>query len=451
MNVTELLNGTLEDAIEKIASIAAGTRSGLLQKTAAPAWLSSLGEAVKNPAISHAMIGGGLGAAALGTNAFLDNQRDPNKKRSVMGSVLAGGLLGAGVGAGTGLARNHLSGLGEAGGGISGTHGMRPGIFTDPVTGRKMQVDPKALQDHPDLNSKLRELSTPSLQSRASSGFFSALGAVNDAAPITTPIVGALAGADALMHNPMFGLAKIRPEQAGGYIGTVLQRAGAAADKDLPEPLRNAIKRNVPLNSEGVQVHPNVAPGGPNRLERVMESLRTRMPKVFGQPRFDNPPGVADALGRHTGDVHGTRPLLTVTHTPTKEVKVITTGDAAADGGKGAINSPDVPSHKETRETTETQKLPPKHYDLNEGQSGALKEQGSHTHPTYKGRQLYKTLGHTYAGASHIGTALGRRALLFAPPVALEYLARGELADSRNKKTMKEIMEQYAKPVPENK
>lgn len=430
----ELLNGTMADAVEKLAELAAYHRTGPVVKTAAPEWLTSLGETVKaNPGLSHALVGGGLGAAALGANTALNNRgQDPAKKKSVLGSMFAGGLAGAGAGAGVGLARQGLSDLKNPGGGISGTDALKPGQFTDPATGQRMAIDPKALKDHPELHAQVKQLTTPSLQSQVAGGIGGVLQGIKDKTPTTAPWVGAAMAGDALLHNPLFGLSRIRPQQAGGQIGKELFQQGIEGDKNLSDALRKGINvtpSTGPAPTSGtdthVQLNDKVNPSG--WLRRNWEGLKGKLPGFTA-----NQPTLGDTLGGRGGSVDGARPVATISYTP--EVK-----------GEKMIKDPTTGEYHKTEDHGHG---PRTSKTIREADVAQAKFRGYKADDAYKDRQLYRTLGRTYAGAKSLPAALGVRALAYGAPLGAEYVYRGLQEDEQNKQTMRDIMARYAKPVP---
>lgn len=451
----EVLNGTMAEAVEKLAALAAYHRTGPVEKVAAPDWLASLGEQVKtNPALSHALVGGGLGALALGGNTALNNRgQDPSRKKSILGSALTGGIAGAGAGAGVGVARQGLAGLKGTGDGISGSDALRPGQFVDPATGKRMMIDPQALKDNPQLHEQVRALTTPTFQSRVVGGLGAAADFVREKVPTTGPLALGAAGIDAAMHNPLFGLSRISPEQASGKIGTRLLQAGAKADDVMSPQMREALLRNAKPGGTmpGPAVHPTplLDAGKPtgghtggtfhelhdtnlgvkDRMRGMLNKLREKAPALFGRP---NNPGVADLVGGRASSTGGTRPVLSTHYAPEKEVKVTT--------GKGT-------GHEST--SSEMHVQPKKVDTLNEGHAARLKADGHGTAEGLKGRNLFRTFGRTYAGAGSMGGALGGRAALYGAPVLGEYIARGVNEDTQNRQTLQEIMAKYQRPVPE--
>jgi hypothetical protein len=436
--VEELLDGTLAEAAEKLAALAAYHRTGPAEKTAAPEWLTALGEQVKNnPALSHALIGGGLGAAGLGANTALNNRgQEAGKKKSVLGSMLTGGLAGAGAGAGVGLARQGLSELKNPGGGISGTDALRPGQFVDPATGRRMMIDPQALKDNPQLHEQVRALTTPTLQSRIAGGAAGAYDAIRQHVPTTAPLVAGAGAVDFALHNPLFGLSKIRPHQASGQIGKELFQLGAEGDKNLSEAMRKGFgvqpSTAAPPTTgtdTHVQLHDRASPSG--AVRRWYESIKGRL------GMRPNNPTLGDILGGRPGAVDGSRPVATVSYVPEHKGKTVEEFPSPGPG---------QPSRKVETETVNHGDRTPK--TIRETDVAQAKHRGYNS-SGYAGRQLFRTLGRTYAGAGSVAGAVAPRAALYGLPLAGEYIARGIQEDGRNRQTLNDIYARYARPVPE--
>lgn len=427
----DLLNGTLADALEKLAALAAFHRTGP-EKVAAGDFLASLGSAVQNnPALGHALVGGGLGAAALGAHAAVTNAGRPEgQRRSVLGSAVTGGLAGAGAGAGVGLARQGLGRLGNAGGGIDTADALRPGQFTDPATGKRMMIDPKALRDNPDLHARIRQLTTPNLQSTIVGGVGKAVDAVREHMPTTAPLVAAAGAGDALLHNPLFGLARIRPSQASGQIGHELFQYGLKGNDDVSEALRrgaNAVPSTGAPPTTGtdthVRLHDRVSPAGFAR--RNYEALKGKL--RLGRP---NQQTLADILGRRGGAADGAREIASVSYTP--QVK-----------GKRTHTSGDVRT-----EVEEVGHGPRTAKAIRESDVGNAKMFGHGQHPELKERQLYRVLGRTYAGSPSMARAVGGRLGLYGTPLLAEYIARGLQDDARGRDELREIMRAHMREVP---
>lgn len=171
------VDGTLQDAIEALAKMAADGRT---QRTK-QADLNSVVEQVRdtlgnNPMLAHALAGGVVGAGLGGLNTATSDE----KHRNLLGSMLTGGLAGAGLGAGISAARSGLGGL------MAGRRAApeTPGVFADPSTGKTMAISPEAIKAQPNLTE-----------------------AVNDASNITSPTE--LAGR--AMWNTTKGIARNAP------------------------------------------------------------------------------------------------------------------------------------------------------------------------------------------------------------------------------------------------
>lgn len=202
--------------------------------------LTSLGSLSRDqPELAGAGIGGLLGAGAGAGHVMLGNiGKEEEERRGVLGTALTGGLTGAAVGGGVGLARRAL---GRAGGpqGLSIGDALVTSTYTDPVTGKKMQIDPAALRANPDLARRIRELSAPALPldsalrtgARNVATFVPGLrdlglrpfGYAEDPTwiernfPVSHRALPAMGAMDLLLHSKLnlgerFGVGRIRPE-----------------------------------------------------------------------------------------------------------------------------------------------------------------------------------------------------------------------------------------------
>lgn len=445
--MNELLNGTMAEAVEKLAAYATALRARPLtdwEKSAMGSdFLSSLGTAFKeNPTLGSALAGGGLGAAVGGVSTAMGNRgKDPKQKKGLLGSMLTGGIAGAGIGAGASMAHKGIENL--KGEGAMGHDALRPGEFTmkgpdgQPV---KMRIDPKALKDNPDLHKQVKALTTPSLQSNIAGGVGGAWDQFQKAVPTSASILPYAAGADALWHGA--GLGSINPGQASGSVGKELFRSGLTQMKDVPEHIQKAM--NSPLGGVKPEIDPATGGWKPGRhtslgdhmnpsgwLGRQVDKVRGKAPWLLGRP---NPPRLSDILGGRAGTEGGSRTVASVEHTPI-ETREVTHGKGTATESK----------------TQEKFVLPKQTETINEGMVSDAKREGAKEHPHYKGRRLYRGPLGTYSGAASIAGGLGRRAGIVAPLVAGEYLARGMSEDVQNKQTLRDLMQQHAKPVPEGK
>ncbi len=455
--MNELLNGTLDEAIEKLASLAADRRTRpqtYAEKVAAGDFLASLGDTVQNnPALSHALIGGAAGAGLGGLSTAYGNRgKEPGQKRSLMSSMLTGGLAGAGIGAGVGAARTGLAGLKGPGAESMGTDALKPGEYVDPVTQKRMGISPDVLKQHPDLHKRIRELTTPSLQTTVGAGLNSAWDKAKELAPTSSAVMPWVAGADAALHNPIASLNRIQPGQAGGSLGrSLLMDSFAGKDGggkgSTPNPLHKAIAGDTAAGG--------VMPGGnevsgytpgthhevldqrnpKNWLMKKWQALQGKAPGLLGQP---NPKGMAGLLGERSGPTDGARVVARTTSAEPKDVKV-TRGDPSEPGGRSEV----IESH--------TGK--PKTFEITEGEIAHRKGTAYNANELHKGRNLYKVPGTnmTYQGAGSYRNAILGRALGYSAPFLAEAGGRGVMQDLSNKDELQKLMAEHAKPIPEKK
>lgn len=443
----DFISGTLDDAVAKLAEFAAFTRTGS-EKVAAGDFLSSLGSAVRdNPALSHALVGGGLGAAALGANTALSNRgKDPDQKRSILGSIATGGLLGAGAGAGVGAARQGASKL-NTGGGISGTDAMRPGQFIDPTTGRRMQIDPKALQENPDLHSQVRALTTPTAQGALAGTVGGALDAIRERMPTASRYMPWVAGLDAALHTPGVGLAHATPETAGGYYGRKWLAAGAGESKNLTDTLKKTLFDNKAPGVNGASL-PDHSPPGPasTRAGRVLQRIRDRM--------RTGTEGVTDILGRKAGPGTGDAAALRLESPVTREVEH-TSFPLARDADGNPVPDRSSPSKFKTQEPVLDDAGRPtmRREDLSRGTVGHLKALGAGKDEVFKDRGMFRVPGtnRMYPGFRTWGGAAGARVGAYSLPFLTEYMVRGLQEDSANRQSIRDIVARHTKEVPEGR
>lgn len=426
----EIINGTLAEAVEKIATMAAVVRTrGYAEKSAASDVLTSIGSAVRdNPVLASTILGGGLGAAVAGTGTALSNHgRDEGQKKRLLPSMLTGGLAGAGIGAGLGLARGGFSGAGS-----TGTDALKPGHFTDPTTGLRMMIDPKALKENPDLHRQIKALSTPSLQGRIAGGFGSLLQGIKDETPTSASVLPWVAGADLAMHAPGVGLARTTPEAAGGYWGRKFLDQGIRGAKELPDKLKGILAENAPPGQHG-----NTKIELPEHTSSV--PAKSSIGKMWQRLRgTGGRQGVIDVLGNSSGGATGTSPALRVSYPEMREVEV---GTNAGRGEKWKEQQPVTDAAGNPKITK---------HELNRGAVGALKGLGAASTEHFKDRSAYRVpfTNKMYRGSLSLGGALGRRAGFYGLPFAGEYLYRGMEEDVANRKSIQELMRQNAVPVP---
>lgn len=452
---TSWVDGTLAEAAELIAGRAAYRRAvpqTYAEKRAAGAadYLSSLGDYLKqNPALGHALVGSAAGAGLGGVGTALGNlRREPEERRSVLGSMLSGGLAGAGIGAGVGLARQ----------GLEGIRANRPAPPSPEVfehEGRRFQIDPKILEKYPDLRARVEALTAPPpLPAQAATGFFGGLKRLWWEVPITG--TGAAVGLplDFMAHNPLFGWARINPENATGPIGKEILTAGAEAAakaKSLPEAITKAITEDQQLDPKRLKVRG--LPGDstartteallqrgaqPARwLERLLDRLRPEAPQgaqpptgwlgrarqLLGRLRPQKPP---------QGTI-GNEPVMKVRETLYEPLKSVSTPNAPKNPGDPA---------QFVHETQ--QRAGTKTHRLSADARRTMMRRGHDALEKYQGRQLLRS-GFGFGSGTRVGApsllnALGRRAAYLTIPAALEYAMWSGLAEYQKSRGMAELL-----------
>lgn len=200
MAIHSLVDGTLDEAIEALAKIAADSRTDpTYEKTAfGKDTLSSIGSYFSgmNPHVRNALIGGGIGAlGAGGTTAFRNLGRADEDKRSILGSALTGGLAGAAVGGGGSLMHQGYKNWKAP----SPASGVKPMRF--PHNGRMLEISPEALQENPNLMSEIEGLTRPTTGDNLVNAGMSGVKSIWNKAPITLPSVLGMMGMDGLMES----------------------------------------------------------------------------------------------------------------------------------------------------------------------------------------------------------------------------------------------------------
>ena len=183
--IKSLVDGTIEDAVEALSKAAAHRRVVPLsyaekRAIAMSDVLSGIGTHVKNnPVAAQALVGGGLGAAAGGLGTVWSNRdKEEHEKTSPWSSMLTGGLAGAALGGGVGLARKSFDGMRD------GSATVGPTEFTS--GGRKMELDPSALDKHPDLLNTVNNLEQPTAEEYIGKGMQTGVSALAANTPYKT-------------------------------------------------------------------------------------------------------------------------------------------------------------------------------------------------------------------------------------------------------------------------
>lgn len=438
----DIVNGTLEEAMEKLAELAAYYRTGPCEKRAEGGFLSSIGSMVQNnPAISHALIGGGVGALGTGLSTAWNNQgKDPSQKKSVLSSSLLGGLLGAGVGGGIGAARTGISNMKP--GGITTQDTLTPGRFTDPVTKQQMSIDPKVLQDHPELPKDIKSLTSSSLQGQISTGIGDVWRGVKSHVPNFASVFPFMAATDLALHAPVVGLARSTPETAGGYYGNKWFNVGVNSSSKLDPTIQQVLHENKPVGEHGgvtTKLPQHTSPGDPTSwLGRMRERL-------FGKPSK----GIRDILGSTYGSATGDEPVLETAQPRTKKVTQV--DNPLMEGERGPVPDKSVSQTSEVTKPVYDEHGNPiiDRKQLSRGTVGMLKGEGAKLDPDFAGRSVMRIPGtnRIYRGAATLGGAALARLGIYGAPMAADYVYTGLKEDSKKQQAMRDIIARYAKPV----
>lgn len=437
--MNDLISGSLTDAIEKLASMAADLRTRprtYAEKVAAGAsdFLSSLGEQVKNnPALSHALVGGGLGAAAGGVNTMLGNRgKEEGQRKGLLGGMFTGTLAGAAAGGGIGMARMGLENMKQPGGAGHATMGhdaLKPGQFE--AGGQKMMIDPKALKDNPNLHRQIKDLTTPNFQTTLASGVGGVLQGIQERTPTMSGILPYVAAADLAMHGPGFGMARTTADRVGGHAGRKWLSEGIGSLEHVSDKMKKVISNNADVGrSKNLKVDiPGYTPSGPPNL------LKRTWNRIAGNGGGEY--GARDVVGGRTTPSTGVDAAIKIKYPKTKEVDKI---KYDATTGKPADK------WKETERVRKGGKTVIEKEHLNHAQIATAKNNAAKADPYFAGRSIFR-----FPGTNRVyrGGAFGLRAGVYSVPLATEYLARGLDEHTKNQKSLRELMAQHAKPVPE--
>ncbi len=452
----DLIAGSLVDAMEALAKLAADRRtrpSTYAEKQAAGMSdvLSSLGGRLQqNPTAGGALLGGGLGAGvgALST-AFGNRGKEDYERKSLLGGALGGGLAGAGLGAGAGLAYTGAKAMGQNQG--VGTGDASPLTYTDPGTGKQMQIDPGALKANPQLNDHIRQLKQQAPPEKALASVGGNLWNFGRRA----------------MTLPTLGLSHLLPKSEQGDVAGNLPVSSTV--------LPGMAMADYALNSQGARLGERIGWGAVRpRMSRNVDGLRRGlMGAVEGSKatytdaqkelmkRLTGTGGnrletLAGKPGRSfTGNVevdgveHGTKPVT----------KQLTTFDSHGNPSNHPITE-DVPFEKKVKVPEKT--------TLTGDQLGNIREEGARTIAGEAGKnkfrgeavssepRIHRTIGGIFGKGRDVnvpthplrGMRLGKRMLAYGA-VPLGELAAGTMYDEHSRESqLKALMAQHAKPVP---
>lgn len=435
-----LVDGTLAEAIEVLAKVA-------MEKKAIS--LGSIGDTIKdNPALSHGLIGAGVGAGLSGlSTAYGNEDKDPNDRRSVFQSMLTGGLLGGAAGAGAGLARTGLAGIKTPSTGPTGSSAIQSSLpanqYVDPETGALKQVKPMP----PEAMEQIRELNQASLGGRVFSGIKDTWKGLNNVAPISAHVLPGVMAADAALHLPLVGAARTTADRIGGYYGREFLSKGLEKlnDKVMPADIKNAIISNA---APGVTPITEGVPSSAGPQSQVITSevggfpktLRERLAASLGK-KTTNPKGLLDILGHKSGLGIGKAPVATITQ-PKFRTETATTYPYT-----DASGNPD-----RSRAVTHESRVydgPGKPSVAEAGHIGQAKALGAELHPRFEGRSLYKVpmTNMAYRGAKSLPAAVLSRLLAYGSAPAIESVLRGGITDVNKRNLAQQLANEYSEPV----
>lgn len=194
-----LTDGTLEEAVEALAKLAAWRRTTVpslaeKQALASSDVLGAVGRFASTPG-GAALLGGGLGAATGAAGTFMQNRSKPeNERHSLLRGALSGGLAGAAIGGGGAAAVKGFQGLKHP--------ESQPGPQGEiSVPGMGGKLDASVLRKHPDLHRKLQELAEPSFGEHVTDAFTKGYEGLTNYLPISSKVLPAIGVYDYLTHT----------------------------------------------------------------------------------------------------------------------------------------------------------------------------------------------------------------------------------------------------------
>lgn len=451
----DLIAGALDDAMEALAKLAADLRTRpatYAEKQAAGMSdvLSSLGGRLQeNPIAGGTLLGGGLGAGVGAISTALGNRgKEDYERKSLLGGTLGGGLAGAGLGAGAGMAYSGTKAMGKNQG--TGTGDATPfGEMTDPTTGKKFQIDPKALKDNPHLGNQIRQLRQQSPPEK------------------TLATVGGNIwnfGRRA-MTAPTLGLSHLLPKSEQGDVSGNLPVSSAV--------LPGMAMADYALNSQGARLGERIGWGAVRpRMSRNVDDLRRGLlgavegakstysdaQKELMKRLTSGPSADLDAVAKKPGAAHTGNVEVS-----TKVPKKVRLTDDITDPQTGKTTGT---AHRESViEKTVKKNVPT---TLTGDQIGNLREEGARTTAAEAGKNKYRgesvsseprihrTIGGVIGKGRDVnvpthplkGMRLGKRMLAYgAVPVA--ELAASAMYDEHSREAqMRALMAQHVKEVP---
>lgn len=462
-----LVEGTLQEAVEVLAKLASYRRVvpasyADREKVANTDFLSGIGEQMKkNPMLAQTLIGTAAGAGIGGIGTAIGNMgRKDRDRKSVWGNAMTGALAGAGLGAGVGAIRSGFGGLGSANPGV-GMEDVKGGRFS--FGGKNFAITPEALKKNPGLVDEVRSINGPRpLPEQAVTGTIGALGALGQAAPITSGLLPYVGAADLALHAPGVGLARIRPDQAAGRLGREILMHGVTstdAGKALPEPIRQTILggKNI-SNDTAVAPHERgllgklfkrdpiapTAPGSPDTT--IWGRIKQRL--GYGSGTTGETSARDWLTQRRAGNANPDANVLQVTErTPVMEKVEHNTG-----GGKRGRGGAKTVFEQQRRYPAPAGSPPGtlgapvetvKTHRMTGAERAQVMQQGAASLGRTAGRNLYRLpfTNMTYTGMGSTARALGLRAALYGAPMLGEYAIRSYGSELGRQRRMDEIIQ----------
>jgi hypothetical protein len=431
--VEKVLAGTTKEAADVLAVLFENRTD--LQKNAN--WWDSLSSGVssqfaKNPYATSALLGGGLGAAAMGASTAVNNAKSPEKRKR---SVLQSAILGASGGA--------LAGMGVAGGirGLNSAGGpdkLPANQYVDPVTGQRIQIDTDKLVKNPELMARIKDLTSPDLQERIYGGVSDAWKYVSREVPVASRVMPVLGLLDAARYLRPGTFTDVSPGEFKGKDATAWFRRGIPSSA-LPESLKTMI-------IEGKSYNDLLGSKSRIKLDPRLTSLDKALSYVIGQRHLDStssapllsvkaplmqPVNYKAVQNRGAPNPHGTLPP-SVAKEYTRNEQVYKTVNKMIGGKPTKVKVP----------------LFHKPEVLTEAAAHHAKLEGFKADPRFEGRQLRWLPGAGYYRSFKSPTAaIASRIAMYGAPTLAEYWYQGKMDTEAKQKTLREIMQQIAKPA----
>jgi hypothetical protein len=370
--LSALLTLSLKEARDLLAEVAVEAR----EKRAAGDMQSTL---------TGGLLGAGLGGltGALATKGDPEDAKGTRQRRwsNAMMGALGGGALGGGLG----LAGNQFKGGGGAGYG-------KPGQFTDPSTGKLMQLDPNLAKD-PDTIKKIQDLTnaTPWYKKGPASLVNTALSTAYNAAPVSASTLPFIGAGDYALHSRLLNL--------GDKLGV-----GMIDPRNTNNPKHLQLGADAMVEREKLHATQGT-PSGTNKKTGDPVAAKP------GKPGYD-PVELNRLAAASTPDQ-----LQAILKDPYKTEQIKNLAEHGA--GVAAANIGKSPHAKEV--------------GMNTAEPYVRRLPGVHDHVL---------TGHPFSGAR----GYGRAALYGGLPLA-EILGRSYMSDATEQKSLRELMARHAKPV----